>query len=292
MNETQTRQLLESAVAEVGVASGDTVYLGIDMSRIALPSYPAALERDALRGRERRWCEFLYDVLRSVIGQAGTMLAPTFTYAYAREGKPYIHEQSPSETGSFTEFLRTIPGAIRSFHPLNSISGIGPNAAAVLNGVGKAGYGVLSPFARLLSHRTKFLFVGAPLGISLTHAHHIEHMYGVNHMYHKLYTIPAFRGGKEDPGPWLCFVRYLGAGIEPCIGHLEQRLREERLLKEVKTDSGPVQCVRVEDVEAIGYEMLRDNPCAFLTDSVEVHVDAPGAAEQPSLKRKVRFSHV
>jgi aminoglycoside N3'-acetyltransferase len=288
--EREARRLLDAVIADVGVEPGDTVYLGIDMGRIPLPSYEAPLSREGVRMRELLWCAFLYDVLRDRVGDRGTLLAPAFSYAYARAGTVYIHEESPSETGPFTEFLRTHAQAVRSFHPLNSVCAVGPEARPILDDTGRAGYGALSPFARLRSHRTKFLFLGAPLAISLTHAHHLEHMYGVNHMYHKVYTTPAFRSGKMDQGPWLCFVRYLGAGVEPSIGKLEERLRELRLLREVQIDPGPVQCVRIEDVEDVGYDMLKEDPCAFLARPLEIHVDAPGTAEQPVRHRRIHLA--
>lgn len=289
MTEPEARASLQTILGELCVAAGDTVYLGVDMARVPLPSYPSALTRDAIRARQELWCEFLYSVLRSVVGAAGTLLVPTFSYAYARDGVPYVHETSPSETGPFTEFLRTQIGAVRSFHPLNSISGIGPAAGAILENVGRAGYGAESPFARLRTHRTKFLFLGAPMGIALTHAHHLEHMYGVNHMYHKVYTRPAYRTGAEDAGPWLCFVRYLGAAIEPRIANLEEAMRTRGMLRESRSGGGAMQCATAEDVETIGYQMLRADPCAFLAEPVEVHVDAPGAAEQSPRARAVRM---
>ena len=289
MTELEARRALEDGLGQLGIQRGDTVYLGVDMAHVPLPSYPAALDRAAILDREQRWCAFLYDVLHCAVGAEGTLLAPTFSYAYARLGTPYIHEETPSETGPFTEFLRTRPGTVRSFHPLNSIAGEGLNAPAILLDVGRAGYGPLSPFARLRAFAAKFLFLGAPLETSLTHAHHLEHMYGVNHMYHKLCTVPAVRDGHQDPGPWLCFVRYLGAGVEPCIGNLEARLRGLGALGEASGGT-LMQCAGVEDVEDVGYVMLRENPCAFLREALEVHVDAPGAVEQQSRVRALRLS--
>lgn len=290
MNETEARAALRGILVTLGIERGDTVYLGIDMARAPLPKYPATFSPAGIRDREERWCQFVLGVLLDAIGPQGTLLAPSFSYAYAREGKPYYHETSPSETGPFTEYLRTRPGAVRSFHPLNSVSGVGVHAHAILDDVGRAGYGALSPFARLGGYRTKFLCLGSPLGISLTHAHHLEHMYGVNHMYHKVYTVPAYRDGKPVPGPWLCFVRYLGADIEPGIGNLERRLRAMGLLKEIRFSGHPMQCVEATDAEREGYAMLKEDPCAFLEETIEVHVEAPGAAPQPTCARAVHLA--
>lgn len=289
MTEAEARETLRSQLASVGVRPGDTVYLGVDMAHVPLPDYPASLNRESIRAREEKWCSFLLDVLRDTVGADGTLLAPTFSYAYARAGVPYDHEQSPSETGPFTDYLRRQPDAIRSLHPLNSISGIGPKASEILDDAGRSGYGARSPFARLGACDTKFLFLGTPLGRALTHAHHLEHMYGVNHMYHKLYSFPVHRKGAEVPGPWLCFVRYLGVGIEPRIAALEERLRATGLLAETGSPALPVQLAHSRDVEEVGYRMLDEDPRAFAAGDIEVQIDSPGSAEQPVSPGTVRY---
>lgn len=289
MTEPEALRALAELLDAAEIERGSTVYLGVDMARVPLPDYPATLERSAIRRREVEWCAFLLDVLQGRVGVEGTLLAPTFSYAYARTATPYFHETSPSETGAFTEFFRTRPGVVRSFHPLNSISGVGPNARAILEDVGRAGYGARSPFARLRAFDTRFLFLGAPLGITLTYAHHLEHMYGVNHMYHKVYSVPAHREGRPEPGPWTCFVRYLGVGIEAGIGRLEEELRSSRLLKEAAANGRIVQSVGVADVERVGYAMLDRDPCAFLAEPVRITVGETGAADQPLTGRTVRL---
>ena len=275
MNESDARHTLNNILDQLEIGEGETVYLGIDMSGVPLPDYSIErLSKDAITARENQWCNFVYDVLMERLGPFGTLLAPTFSYAYARFGTPYIHETTPSETGPFTEFLRNQTTAIRSLHPLNSISGVGQNASAILEGTGKAGYGIASPFARLRAHDTKFLFLGAPLGISLTHAHHMEHMYGVNHMFHKLYNTPVSQNKKEVPGPWLCFVRYLNVGVEAEIQNLETRMRSLHLLKECDEWQKPMQSCTVGDVESLAIEMLNESPWAFLQAPREIHIES------------------
>jgi aminoglycoside 3-N-acetyltransferase len=278
---------LRAAIAEVGVRAGDVVYLGVDMSGVALPRLPVPRSRADVLAQRDQHCAFLLDVLRGAIGEAGTLLVPTFSYAYARHGVPYVHETSPSELSPFTEYVRTRPGVLRSFHPLYSVSGQGPAAPAILERCGRSAYGPASPFGRLAGQRAKFLGVGVRLAQFLTYAHHLEQLMGVNHAYHKVYNVPAFRGGVEQPGPWLAFVRYLGIGVELAVGRLEERLRAEGALRE----AGPVLACDVADAERVGFAMLAENPCAFIAEPVEVQLDAPGAAPQPTRARAVRFVH-
>jgi aminoglycoside 3-N-acetyltransferase len=291
MDEPAARDALLAALSAAGVRAGDVAYLGVDMSGFALPRRPVPRSRaEALAQREEQ-CAFLLDVLRAAVGPEGTLLAPSFSYAYARHGTPYVHETSPSELSPFTEHLRTRPGTLRSFHPLFSVCGAGPAAAALLEGCGRSAYGPESPFGRLAARHAKFVGVGVRLAQFLTYAHHLEQVVGVNHAYHKVYNGPAFRGGVEQPGPWLAFVRYLGIGVELAVERLEERVRAEGALREQAGSAGLVVAADVAAVERIGCRMLAENPWAFVAEPVEVHVDAPGAAPQPTRHRTVRLSH-
>lgn len=276
------QESLERVLDTLGITTGDTLFLGCDMSRIVLPRYPAALNREAIRERERRWCDFLLSGLLARLGPNGTLLVPTFTYSYGTRGEPYCHEVTKSETGPFTEFVRTRSGAIRSLHPLHSIAGLGKNASAILNDTGRAAYGALSPFARLARFETKFLCLGTTIGDSLTYVHHLEQVYGSNHRYHKAFTTPVYRAGIEVGGPWLCFVRYLGVESRPRIANMEDALRRAGVLRESGNDAGPNQCVSVADVDRIGLGMLAANACAFVDEIIRVAIDESEVAKDPS----------
>jgi len=283
-------KLLFSILREdLGVESGDVIYLGVEMGKLPLPTITAALSRDSIRERERKWSQFLLDVLLEVLAPDGTLLVPTFSYDYARKGLAYHHETTPSEIGPFTEFFRTTKGVCRCLHPLHSVAGIGPKTPEILFDVGLAAFGPRSAFGRLRNASCKFLSLGVPLGLSLTYAHHLEQVYGVNHMYNKLFNTSVFVGGVEQPGPWLCSVRYLGIGIEAKISNLENGLRNEGFLLESSRWRYPMQVVHVDHVEEVGFRMLEKDPCAWLKESVEVHIEAPGAFRQVNVRRAVHL---
>ncbi|MEO5335333.1 MAG: AAC(3) family N-acetyltransferase [Magnetospirillum sp. WYHS-4] len=290
MNEQEAIDLYTAALRHLGIGRGDIVYLAVDMARLPLPAYPAKLNREAIRAREQRWCAFVLERLQETIGPEGTLIAPTFFYSYARSNGPYIHEESPSETGPFTEYFRTLPEARRSLHPIYSVAAIGPLASEIADGiVGKSAFGAMSVFGRLTRYPIKFLFLGASVGESLTHAHHLEHMYGCNHRYHMVFNTPVSMGGHEIPGPWLCFMRYLGTPVRADVFPLERRLRERGVLVEWPDWPHPMQMVTIEDAERIGYEMLAEAPWSFTREPVEIHMESPGKAPHPALQTAVRF---
>ena len=103
-----------------GVARGDVVYLSTQL--FGLGALRGAVDKQA-------YCAGFYDGVRTAIGSEGTLVVPTFTQQVGRFGLQFIHEETPSLTGIFGEHVRQLPGAMRSLHPVFSVSAIGPQAA-------------------------------------------------------------------------------------------------------------------------------------------------------------------
>lgn len=289
LSEAEAATALADILSELRISRDNVVYLGCDMSRLPLPNYDAALNRDAIRQRETRWCQFLLQGLMNVLGPSGTLLVPTFTYGYAAKKELYHHETTASETGPFTEFVRRHPGAIRSLHPIHSIAGIGRYASEILDNVGHAAYGAMSAFGRLSRYDTKFLCLGTTIGNSLTYVHHLEQIYGASHRYNKVFQTPVYRQGSEVPGPWLAYVRYLGVALKPEIANIEVELRAAGSLRESAINDLPNQCADVADVDRIGLAMLARDSCAFLPKPVRVFLDESGTLSHPTDGPEVRF---
>lgn len=287
VTEQQARDMLQSLLGEVGVERGDVVYLAVDMGALPLPSLPFELSREAIKTRERRLCDFVLDALRDFIGPQGTVLAPAFSYSCSKPGSVYVHEDTPSEIGPFPEYMRNHPEAIRSIHPLFSVSGIGPAAHDLLQTTGKAAFGAMSVFERLNKYACKFLFLGSSLGGALTYMHHLEQGYGCNHRYNKAIDVKVMLNGALLPGPWLAYVGFRSVQARSQAHDLESVLREAGVLREVLYLNQPFQCVDIVDVNDYGYQMLINDPCAFMTDGVEIVLD-----ETESMKTKVSGGRV
>ena len=265
---------------KLNIQIGDSVYLSVDMGKVPLPKIKCELSKKGIREREKKWCEFIFEGIQKKIGSEGTLLVPTFSYEYARDQKPFSLENTPSETGIFTESIRLKKKSVRSLHPIFSVSGVGKNAKLILNNVGKSSYGLASPFMRLASFKTKFVFLGTTLR-NLTYFHHLEHLYGVNHMYHKLFNTPVYAEGKKIPGPWLAFVRYLDFGVIAQIENLEKILKEKGLLREyIWQGHHHMQSVEIDNIDKVATGMLKELPWSCIKESIEVKIEG----------RKISFS--
>jgi aminoglycoside 3-N-acetyltransferase len=86
------------------------------------------------------------DSLQEVIGEAGTLVMPTFT----RPTELFLPDYTPCAEDLLPEFLRFRSGALRSIHPTHSIAALGKDAAAIIEGHRKspAAAGADSPLHR------------------------------------------------------------------------------------------------------------------------------------------------
>lgn len=273
MTEYEAREALRHILKQLGVTAGDRIMLAIDMSKIPLPAYSASLTHEGFRERERLWCQFVLDALLDNLTPSGTLLVPSFSYTCSQAKSKYISETTPSENGPFTNFVRMQPKAIRSLHPIFSLTGIGHDAVSLLSNIGSAAFGATSPFARFNKHQIKFLFLGVELQTSITFAHHMEQVAGCPHRYNKVFDVSVIQSNTNLLGSWCAYVAYRGLNYFPDFSGLQIALRENRELAEELWNGYPNHLVTTDSVERIGYELLRRDAFAFINRKLSLQFD-------------------
>ncbi len=273
MTESEARAALEGILDQMGVTAGDCVMLGVDMSKLPLPRYSAALSREAFREREQKWCQFVLDVLLDRLTASGTLLFPSFTYTCSKAGSIFIAEDTPSEVGPFTEFARSQPQAVRSLHPIFSVSGIGRDAKDILGNVGRSAFGAMSPFSRFASHRVRFLCLGVELRRSVTYVHHLEQVYGCPHRYNKTFDTSVISGGCKVSGDWYAYMAFRGISYTSDISSLQHALKACGSLVEAEWNGQPNHLAEIADVDRVGLELLTEDSCAFVNRHFRLHFD-------------------
>jgi aminoglycoside 3-N-acetyltransferase len=210
--------------------------------------------------------EFYYDALREVLGPEGTVSVFTATYSLGQSNDPFIREESPSELGVFSEFIRKQTGAIRSIHPLASLAAWGPRAEELCGGPHREGFGYDSPWGRL--HRADAAIVS--LGIGLDQAagtsfvHYVERLYGVPYRYTKILSTPVFANGKAVPGPFTLAVRYLDFGIENWTAPFKQQLVATGLARWRPLGASGIFLARAKDFTETCVRRLNEDPWCLL----------------------------
>lgn len=279
MTETEARTVLENILLRLGIKSGDCLMLGVDMGKLPLPAYPAALNRQAFREREQKWCEFVLDVLLDCVGPNGTIFVPSYTYSCGRPGSVFVAEKTSSENGPFTEYVRTRPEAIRSLHPIFSLSGIGRDAASILKETGRSAFGAMSPFGRFANHGVKFACLGVELRNSITYIHHQEQSYGCPHRYNKTFYTTVIAEGQALPGEWYASVGYRSLGYISDISSLQNSLDDLGMLVHANWHTCINQLAEIADVDLVGYDLLSKDFGAFINRRLRFQFEESDAAK-------------
>lgn len=282
MTEYEAREALRHILTQLGVTAGDRIMLAIDMGKIPLPAYSASLTHEGFRERERLWCQFVLDALLDVLTPSGTLLVPSFSYTCTQAKSEYISETTPSENGPFTNFVRVQPKAIRSLHPIFSLTGIGRDAVSLLSNIGSAAFGATSPFARFNEYKLKFLFLGVELQTSITFVHHMEQVAGCPHRYNKVFDVSVIQSNTNSLSSWCAYVAYRGLNYRADISGLQNALRENGELAEELWNGYPNQLATTDSVERIGYELLRRDSFAFVNRKLSLQFDDSSAISAKS----------
>ena len=152
---------LRGGLGEVGVSRGDIVM--VHASLIPLGIYENAAGQAALPR--------VVSDLQEVLGSSGTLVVPTFTYAFCR-GLGFDRQNSPGEKmGVFSEYVRQMPEAIRSSHPIQSVTGVGARSQEICSPDCTDAFAEQGPFGIMLRANAKLCSLGyllAPLPCFIT----------------------------------------------------------------------------------------------------------------------------
>jgi aminoglycoside N3'-acetyltransferase len=234
------RTELIDGLSACGVVSGDIVHVQSDLRRIGPVDAPLT---------SQGVCDFYLNALREILGPTGTLTVCTAFEDYGRYGTPFVREESPSRLGIFSEHVRRQPGAIRSIHPIMSVTAIGARADELCGGSHYEGFGWNSPWGRLHRANAKILTLGMGRnGGGTTFFHYVEHLYGVPYQYTKIYTTEVLAQGRKIPGPFTMSVRYLDFGIENSPVRVKSCMVDLGEATEVMIGRAPTWCASAQTI--------------------------------------------
>lgn len=198
-----------------------------------------------------------YSALREVLGPEGTVVVPTFNFGFC-DGEVFDPETTPSVgMGVFSEYVRKLPDAVRSTHPMQSIAAIGPQAQFICDEDTKTAFDPSGSFAKMLDLNARGLLLGTTMHyFSLIHL--VEEQTKVPYRFMKTFTAPY--GPNKDLKSYAMFARDLD--IDPRVKFLKVDviMRKRNLIKEVQLGMGKVQSFDVDRVYAITLAKLKNDP--------------------------------
>jgi aminoglycoside 3-N-acetyltransferase len=204
MTASYTRAELVQAYDTLGMDAGDLVYVAANLLNLGLPPWT----------ERREILESHYGAIREVVGETGTIVVPTYTFSYCNTDKVFDVKTTPSETGPLTEYVRSLPGAVRQFHPFSSRAAVGPAAEELCGDCSRHANGPDTPFARMLARNPKILSIGLEPRLACSVVHHVEMEMGVPYRYVKEFIQPVVVNDAVEEQPFYLYVTYRDCDIE------------------------------------------------------------------------------
>lgn len=168
---------LLDALNSLGIKKNDAVFVHSDLSNFKYLN----LDFWSLNN-------VIFDTIREIVGKEGTILAPTFTYNNFNQKKIFNNKETYSETGIFSELVRTKKDSLRSNHPIFSISSYGAKSELFVRNNSLNSTGVGTPFERLFHFNAKILHFNLELVTRCTYLHYIEEKCDVPYRYSKYFN--------------------------------------------------------------------------------------------------------
>lgn len=211
-------------------------------------------------------CKNIHEAIEEVIGDEGTIAVPTFTQQIGFHGFDYVHEQTPSQTGIFSEYIRNLPQSIRSFHPVFSISAVGKNKEKICHQASQSGFGYGSAMHKLFTHGAKAISLGFGYytGYIVSGLHVTESLYGVPYYYNKILDVKSYIDGKLSNKIFIANIRYREFGIEYSFKRIIDFMERNNHLTSQKVGNGFMYACSFQDMMSDCINLLNEDVYAFL----------------------------
>jgi aminoglycoside 3-N-acetyltransferase len=241
------------ALREVGLHDGEVVFAH---AGVALLGVPAEGLDEATIG-----AAFL-GAFREVLGTAGTLVLPAFTYSYTK-GEVFDPAATPptAAMGTLSSALWRHPDAARSLDPIFSVVAIGGGARELAASVVPGDcFGAGSIFARLLERDAALLTIGVGGG-ALTFIHHVEQSAAVPYRFLKRFRGTTVVDGVARETEVLYNVRDLDdAHHAPYVDRVHADARAQGILRVAPLGRGEVAMLRAREAERLVLEGLARDP--------------------------------
>lgn len=205
----------------------------------------------------------LASLLIDYLGSEGTIAVPTFNFGFIK-GTPYNREQTPSEgMGVFSETVRKLPGSLRSYHPLQSISAIGRLAEIITAPDTASSFDLNGPFGMMLGLGAKLLLLGAPIQAASL-VHYVEERIEVPYRIWKNVSGIYINNGEETSRTYKFFARNLELDPRLNLYPIETWLTERNQFYKIPLGNGYVSQCAFSDFVGVVTEHLNNDPYCLI----------------------------
>lgn len=206
----------------------------------------------------------ILESLQSLVAPDCTFFVPTFTLNL-QEDNVFDAETTPSQgMGVFSEYIRTLNGAVRAECPMHSYAGWGPHAGILLNTDPTLSFGPSSCFDRLREINPDLMLLGCPFHSGATHIHQVEAETGVPF---RIWLNLKRTVRTTDGGQKAITLRYYGienrekTRWSPVL--VMEHLQERNQLSEQPTAYGKSYLLKISDLDSAARSVLYENANAL-----------------------------
>jgi aminoglycoside 3-N-acetyltransferase len=252
---------LVSGLKSVGIKQGDTVLTYVSFGLLG-----------RLKGgkNSESSSQILLNSFKTVLGENGTLLVPTYTYSFCNNEK-YQVEQTPSSIGPFTEFFRQQENVKRSRNPIFSVAGLGPKTTLLLTNLPQTCFGKDCVYDRLTKIGGKICMIG--LGLQwATFRHYIEQTIKIPARYSKKFSGNIVENNQVKHEVWDYFVRKLDDHCYPDGRRLEKKARELGYCKTSIVGRGEISQIDCKKFLDLGIDMLKQDPWFTVKGHSKLHL--------------------
>ncbi|TXE89995.1 aminoglycoside N(3)-acetyltransferase, partial [Campylobacter volucris] len=176
---------LIKAFENLGIKKGDILCVHSELFKFGTPLL-----------KKNEFLQTIIDCFFEAIGKEGTLIMPTFTYKFCKDGI-YDKLNSKSEVGILTEYFRKWGGVIRTNDPIFSFAIKGAKQDLFLQDT-KSCFGENCVYDILWKNSGKIILFGTHL-VGYTFTHFIEEMVKVPYRYFKNFSgILIDESGKQN----------------------------------------------------------------------------------------------
>lgn len=212
-----------------------------------------------------------FKAITTLLGEEGTLVVPTASMTLCNTDIPFDIEKTPSETGVFTEYVRNVGGACRSFHPFVSYTAIGKHAEDICGDVAHHAFGPETPEARMIDFSALSISVGLHPRLTCSLVHHVEMMMGVPYRYTKEFMHPVVRDEKIVKEPFYQYVWYRDCNMKRDNDRkIFKHFCANHNIEEVKVNRGNVYSYSMADLYKSTVKLFKNDIYAYLTEPPKV----------------------
>jgi len=260
VNEVTQDQVAE-CLRTVGIGPGDGVLVHSAIQYLGRP----------VGGVGIYWAAF-----QDVLGEGGTLVVPTFDFGFAR-GIPFDRANTPSEKmGVFAEYVRCLPEAKRTPHPMQSLAAVGRHAEDLAGRDTPSAFDPESAFERMLDLGFSMVLLGASIQVA-SMVHYAEQKRQVPYRYWKDFPGTVIDDGIARAAVYRMYSRDLELDPRTDFEPVQRRLETEGLWAQTRLNYGTVAACSLRDVVAAADALLGEDPWSLIGNRAEAQQRAQAA---------------